>query len=38
MYIHIQYVYSIQYTFELKYGGKDPTHINVMEEVSLPTL
>lgn len=38
MYLHIQYVYSIQYMFELKYGGKDPTPISVMEEVSLPTL
>lgn len=38
MSIHIQYVYSIQYTFELEYGDKDPTDVSVMEEASLPTL
>lgn len=35
MYIYIQYVCSVQYSFELKYGAKDPTHISVMKEVTL---
>lgn len=35
--MHIFNMYT-QYTLELKYGSKDPTHISVMEEVSLPTL
>lgn len=35
VYIYIQYVCSVQYSFELKYGAKDPTHISVMKEVTL---